>query len=70
MPAIIERKDYVRWLDAGDVAPVAAELLRPLAVEQVRAWPVSDRVGNTRNNDASLLDPVSKPDEPTQGELF
>jgi putative SOS response-associated peptidase YedK len=70
MPVIVERKDFGRWLDPDDKAPSPAELLRPLAFEQVRAWPVSDRVGNTRNNGASLLDQVSNPDEPSQGKLL
>jgi len=70
MPVIIERKDYDRWLDADEKAAPPADLLHPYAANQVRAWPVSDRVGNIRNNDASLLDPVGTPDEPAQGQLF
>ena len=70
MPVIIERKDYGRWLDADDNAATPVELLHPYAANQVRAWPVSQRVGNIRNNDASLLDPVDNRDEPAQGQMF
>jgi putative SOS response-associated peptidase YedK len=70
MPVIVERKDYDRWLDAHEKAAPPADLLHPYAANPVRAWPVSDRVGNIRNNDASLLDPVDTPDEPAQGQLF
>ena len=70
MPVIVERKDYDRWLDADEKAAPHADLLHPYAANQVRAWPVSDRVGNIRNNDASLLYPVDTPDKPAQGQLF
>ena len=70
MPVILEPKDYDRWLDADEKAAPHADLLHPYAANQVRAWPVSDRVGNIRNNDASLLYPVDTPDKPAQGQLF
>ena len=31
------------------------DLLRPYPAEKMRAWPVGDRVGNVRNDDAALL---------------
>jgi putative SOS response-associated peptidase YedK len=58
MPVILDPKDYARWLDAGDPARPPVDLLRPYSAEQMRAWPVSDRVGNVRNNDSSLLESV------------
>ena len=70
MPVIVERKDYDRWLDAHEKAAPPADLLQPYAANQMRAWPVNDRVGNIRNNDASLLDPVEAQDEPAQRQLF
>jgi putative SOS response-associated peptidase YedK len=70
MPVIVERKDYDRWLNADDKATPPVDLLQPYAANQVRAWPVSNRVGNIRNNDASLLDLVDTQDEPVQGLLF
>jgi len=70
MPVIIERKNYDRWLDVGENAAPPAGLLHPCAASQVRAWPVSDRVGNIRNNDASLLDPAVTSNESAQAKLF
>jgi putative SOS response-associated peptidase YedK len=57
MPVILEPKDYERWLDAGDPARPPVDLLRPYPAERMVAWPVSDRVGNVRNNDPALLEP-------------
>jgi putative SOS response-associated peptidase YedK len=71
MPVILEPRDYERWLDAdghdsGDGARPPVELLRPFPAEKMVAWPVSERVGNVRNNDPQLLEPF----EPGQGTLF
>ena len=55
MPVILEPKDYDRWLDPGDPARPPVDLLRPYAAERMKAWPVSDRVGNVRNNGPELL---------------
>ena len=59
MPVILEPKDYARWLDAGAPARPAVDLLRPYSAEQMCAWPVSDRVGNVRNNEPALLEPLA-----------
>jgi putative SOS response-associated peptidase YedK len=56
MPVILDPKDFDRWLDAGDPARPPVDLLRPYPAEHMCAWPVSDRVGNVRNNEPSLLD--------------
>jgi putative SOS response-associated peptidase YedK len=57
MPVIVERKDYDRWLNAGDPARPPVDLLRPYPAEQMTAWEVGDRVGNVRNDDPELLAP-------------
>ena len=61
MPVILEPRDYPRWLDPGGLdsgnwgrPPV--DLLRPYPAEKMAAWPVSERVGNVRNNDPELLE--------------
>ncbi len=54
MPVIVERKDYAHWLDALGGSEPSAELLRAAAPERIDLWPVSDRVGNARNNDEAL----------------
>jgi putative SOS response-associated peptidase YedK len=58
MPAILEPRDYPRWLDSGDPARPPMDLLRPFPAEKMVAWPVSGRVGNVRNNDPQLLDRI------------
>ena len=57
MPVILEPKDYSRWLEPAAVERLPVDLLRPFPAEQMTAWPVSDRVGNVRNNDSELLAP-------------
>ncbi len=64
MPAILEPRDYDRWLntspDTSDPARPPVDLLRPFPAEKMRAWRVSDRVGSVRNNDPTLLDAVEE----------
>jgi len=66
MPVILAPRDYDRWLDPGDPARPPIDLLRPFPAEEMRAWPVSDRVGNVRNNDPQLLEEP----QPDLGPLF
>jgi putative SOS response-associated peptidase YedK len=58
MGVILERKDYQRWLEPGEPSHPPIDLLRPIGEEHLKAWRVSDRVGNVRNNDPSLIEPV------------
>ena len=58
MPVILEPQDYDRWLDPEVTERPPVDLLRPFPAERMRAWPVSERVGNVRNNDAELLAPA------------
>ena len=60
MPVIVGERDYDRWLEPGGGARPPVELLRPYPAEQMNAWPVSERVGNVRNNDPQLLEPDSQ----------
>jgi putative SOS response-associated peptidase YedK len=71
MPVILERRDYDRWLEAGDPARPPMDLLRPYPAEKMEAWPVSARVGNVRNDEPALLAP-EEPDgaEPGAPRLF
>jgi putative SOS response-associated peptidase YedK len=71
MPVILEPGNYERWLDSGghnsgDSVRPPVDLLRPFPAEKMVAWPVSDRVGNVRNNDAQLLEEEA----PSFGPLF
>ncbi|MGA8779470.1 MAG: SOS response-associated peptidase, partial [Terracidiphilus sp.] len=55
MPVILEPKDYKRWMEPASPERLPVDLLRPFPTERMTAWPVSERVGNVRNNDAELL---------------
>jgi putative SOS response-associated peptidase YedK len=70
MPVILEPKDYDRWLEPGDPARPPIDLLRPYPADRMRAWPVSARVGNVRNNDPALLEPVTPADSAGSPSLF
>ena len=56
MPALLEVDDYSTWLDPGvkDVAALKS-LLRPWRSAPLALTPVSARVNNVRNDDASLI---------------
>jgi len=64
MPAILEARDYPRWLDPGDPARPPVDLLRPFPAEKMVSFAVSDRVGNVRNNDPQLLERLEPSGEP------
>ncbi len=70
MPVILDPSDYARWLSPGDAANPPVELLRPFPSEKMRAWPVSSRVGNVRNNDRELLDKILPSSQETTAGLF
>ena len=56
MPVILAETDWPAWL--GEIPATEAELkalLKPYSAEGMRLWPVDKRVGNVRNNDASLI---------------
>jgi putative SOS response-associated peptidase YedK len=41
------------------------DLLRPYAPESMRCWPVNQRVGNVRNDDQRLIEPLSPAPAPS-----
>ena len=48
------------WLGEKSAEPSALKaLLAPLPSEEMTCWPVSARVGNVKNNDASLIEPTA-----------
>jgi len=69
MPAILDPRDYERWLAPADTAHLPIDLLRPYPSEKMKAWKVSSRVGNVRNNDPDLLTPLGEPSNPSTGQL-
>ena len=58
MPVIIPPKDYERWMAPAEPSHLPVDLLRPYPAEAMKAWRVGRAVGNTRNNDPSLIVPV------------
>src|ERR1039457_1492840 len=58
MPVILAPRDYERWMEPGEPSHPPIDLLRPYPAEDMAAWPVSARVGNIRNNDPTLVEPV------------
>jgi putative SOS response-associated peptidase YedK len=59
MPVIIPRKEYQRWMAPADPAHLPSDLLRPYPAEEMKAWKVSNAVGNVRNNIPELIEPVT-----------
>jgi len=59
MPVILKPSDYGRWLELGDSQQLPVDLLRPYDPEQMTAWKVSAEVGNVRNNNPGLCEPVN-----------
>ena len=64
MPVILGPERWPAWLgeEPTDAARLKA-LLAPYPSDEMTCWPVSTRVGNVKNNDASLIEPIAA-DEP------
>jgi putative SOS response-associated peptidase YedK len=58
MPVIVPPKDYERWMAPAEPSHLPVDLLRPYPAEAMKAWRIGRAVGNTRNNDPSLIVPV------------
>jgi putative SOS response-associated peptidase YedK len=56
MPVILAREDHAAWLDP--TRPDAERLLRPCPDAWLTVQAVSPRVGNVRNDDPELIEPV------------
>jgi putative SOS response-associated peptidase YedK len=60
MPAILAPEAWPAWLDEEPAdEPRLKSLLAPYPSDGMVCWPVSARVGNVRNNDPSLIEPVA-----------
>jgi hypothetical protein len=60
MPVVLGPETWPAWL--GEEPPDARQLkamLAPYPSEEMVAWPVSPRVGNVKNNDPSLIEPIA-----------
>ena len=60
MPVVLKPEAWPVWL--GEKPTEASEikgLLAPFPSDEMICWPVSARVGNVKNNDASLIEPIA-----------
>src|SRR5271157_5319221 len=60
MPVVLKPEGWPVWLgEASADLPQLNALLGPYPAEEMRCWPGSTRVGNVRNNDPSLIEPLA-----------
>ena len=60
MPLILAPESWPVWLGEKAADPQRLKaLLAPFAAEGMTCWPVSARVGNVKNNDLSLIEPIT-----------
>jgi putative SOS response-associated peptidase YedK len=60
MPVIVAPEDYAKWLGEDEVDPVRLlQTLRPFSAEKMTCSPVDRRVGNVKNDEAALIEPVA-----------
>ena len=60
MPVVLKTDTWPQWLGGAAAEPKHLKaLLTPYPAEEMVAWPVSPRVGNVKNNDPSLIQPIA-----------
>jgi putative SOS response-associated peptidase YedK len=61
MPVVLSPETWPRWLgeEPADARQFKA-MLAPYPAEEMVCWPVSTRVGNVKNNDPGLIEPISE----------
>jgi putative SOS response-associated peptidase YedK len=60
MPVVLNPESWPIWLgeESADLACLRA-LLAPYPPEDMTCWPMSTRVGSVKNNDPSLIEPIT-----------
>jgi len=60
MPVVLKPEAWSVWLgeEPADASTLKG-LLAPFPSEEMTCWPVSARVGNVKNNDPSLIEPIA-----------
>jgi putative SOS response-associated peptidase YedK len=58
MPVVLKADTWPQWLGEAAEPKRLKALLAPYPTEEMVAWPVSPRVGNVKNDDASLVEPI------------
>ena len=65
MPVVLGPETWPAWLGEKPVdARQLKAMLAPYPSEAMTCWPVSTRVGNVKNNDPSLVEPVAVGTDP------
>ena len=60
MPVILGPKNWPLWLGEAPTNPARLKaLLVPCPADDMVIWPVDRRVGNVKNNDPSLIEPIA-----------
>jgi hypothetical protein len=60
MPVVLGPDTCLAWLGEEPAdAPQLKAMLAPYPSEEMTCWPVNTRVGNVKNNDPSLIEPIS-----------
>ena len=60
MPVVLKPEAWPVWLGEEPAEASALKaLLRPISSDEMTCWPVSARVGNVKNNDANLVEPIA-----------
>ena len=59
--AVVLKPDgWPAWLGEEPAEPAQLQaMLAPYPVEEMTCWPVSARVGNVKNNDPGLIEPIA-----------
>jgi putative SOS response-associated peptidase YedK len=60
MPVVLTPATWPAWLgeEPADAGHLKA-LLGPIPADEMTCWPVSPRVGNVKNNDPALIEPIT-----------
>jgi putative SOS response-associated peptidase YedK len=60
MPVILGPENWPLWLGEAPADPARLKaLLAPYPANDMAIWPVGSRVGNVKNNDPSLIEPIT-----------
>lgn len=62
MPVVLKPEAWPAWLGEEPADPTRLKaLLAPYPSDNMICWPVSPRVGNVKNNNPSLIEPLAVP---------
>jgi putative SOS response-associated peptidase YedK len=60
MPVVLNPDMWPVWLGEEPAdAPRLKSLLGPYPADEMISWPISPRVGNVKNNDPGLIEPIA-----------